>query len=70
MIIPTCVQGGDHRATFSCDGGAVESILPSSKGFITGHANGTINVFEKDDREGYRRVRSLSVQGEETGTVR
>lgn len=40
-------------------GGAADSLLPWSKGFLVGQSNGMVAVFERDDRDSFQRTRVL-----------
>ncbi len=39
------------------------------KGFLAGQDGGVVTVFERDDKEGYRRVRAFAIQGQ-SGKIR
>lgn len=56
-------QGPDLRSSFSCDNGlSVESITTYSKGFVAGQDNGVVSIFEKDDKELYRKARAFTIE--------
>ena len=56
-------QGTDARAAFSCDNGlAVESLICYSKGFVVGQEQGVVTIFEKDEKDYYRRARSFTIE--------
>jgi hypothetical protein len=40
---------------------SIESLAVHSKGFVVGHSNGSVTLFERDDREYYRRARTFGV---------
>lgn len=62
-FIPGPMQGTDARSVFSTDNGlAVASIVCYSKGFVVGQDNGVITIFEKDEKEMYRKGRSFTIQ--------
>ncbi|KAL6752180.1 WD repeat domain 65-like protein [Haematococcus lacustris] len=56
-------NGTDARAVFNCDNGlAVHSLAAYSKGFVAGQEGGVVTIFEKDDKELYRRARAFSIE--------
>jgi hypothetical protein len=56
------LQGTEPRATFSVDEGhSVESLAAYSKGFVAGLDGGLVALFDKDEREYYRRTRTFTV---------
>lgn len=56
------VEGTEARHSFACDNGkSVESIVTYSKGFIVGQDGGLVTVFERDDKEVYRRARTFTI---------
>lgn len=66
----TAAQGAELRATLSCDNGlAVTCLAVHGKGFLAGQDGGVVTVFERDDKEGYRRVRAFAIQGQ-SGKIR
>lgn len=61
-------QGTDARSVFSADNGLpIASIVCYSKGFVVGQENGVVTIFEKDEKEFYRKARSFAI---ENNTVR
>lgn len=56
------MQGTEPRATFSVDEGhSVESLAAYSKGFVAGLDGGLVALFDRDEREYYRRTRTFTV---------
>lgn len=56
------LQGTEPRAFFSVDEGhSVEALAAYSKGFVAGLDGGLVALFDKDDREYYRRTRTFTV---------
>jgi hypothetical protein len=56
------LQGTEPRATFSVDEGhSVESLAAYSKGFVAGLDGGLVALFDRDEREYYRRTRTFTV---------
>lgn len=56
------MQGTEPRAFFSVDEGhSVESLAAYSKGFVAGLDGGLVALFDKDEREYYRRTRTFTV---------
>lgn len=59
------VEGLEVRATFSCENGiSVESIASSVKGFVVGQDNGVVTIFERDEKELYRKARSFTIENQ------
>jgi hypothetical protein len=57
-------QGSDIKATFSCENGlSAEALALYSKGWVVGQDGGVVTLFEKDDKETFRRARSFTIQG-------
>ena len=57
------MEGPDVRNSFSCDNGlSVESVVCYSKGFVVGQDNGVVTIFEKDEKDVYRKARSFTVE--------
>jgi hypothetical protein len=55
-------QGTEPKAFFSVDEGhSVESLAAYSKGFVAGLDGGLVALFDKDEREYYRRTRTFTV---------
>ncbi|WIA38592.1 hypothetical protein OEZ86_001902 [Tetradesmus obliquus] len=55
-------KGTEPRATFSVDEGhSVESLAAYSKGFVAGLDGGLVALFDRDEREYYRRTRTFTV---------
>jgi hypothetical protein len=56
-------QGTDARSVFNTDNGlAVASIACYSKGFVVGQDNGVVTIFERDEKEFYRKARSFTIE--------
>lgn len=52
------IEGIDLKAVMHTEGNApVDCILPWSKGFMVGQNNGAVAIFERDERESYRRTK-------------
>lgn len=67
-VVPSCVvlhagmQGTEPKAFFSVgDGHSVEALAAYSKGFVAGLDGGLLAIYDKDDREYYRRTRTFTV---------
>ena len=59
-----CAQGTDMKAAFSCDNGLpAVSIAAYSKGFVVGQDGGVVTIFERDEKEFYRRARAFTIEG-------
>lgn len=57
------LEGTDARAVFSTENGLpVASIACYSKGFVAGQDNGVVTIFERDDKEVYRRARAFTIE--------
>lgn len=57
-------QGTDMRAAFSCDNGQpAVSLAAYSKGFVVGQDGGLVTIFERDEKEYYRRARTFTIEG-------
>ena len=60
---PPPTQGTDARAAFSCDNGlGIDSITCYSKGFVVGQEQGVVTIFEKDEKDYFRRARSFTIE--------
>ncbi|GLC59167.1 hypothetical protein PLESTB_001455600 [Pleodorina starrii] len=58
------LEGTDLKAAFSCDNGLPAcSIATYSKGFVVGQDGGVVTIFERDDKEFYRRARAFTIEG-------
>lgn len=58
----TLLQGTEPKAFFSVDEGhSVEALAAYSKGFVAGLDGGLLALFDKDEREYYRRTRTFTV---------
>jgi hypothetical protein len=56
------LQGTEPRAFFSVDEGhSVEALAAYSKGFVAGLDGGLVALFDRDEREYYRRTRTFTV---------
>lgn len=52
------------KAAFSCDNGLpAVSIAAYSKGFVVGQDGGVVTIFERDEKEFYRRARAFTIEG-------
>ena len=63
-LIP-CIffQGTDARSAFNTENGlTVTSIVCYSKGFVVGQDNGVVTLFEKDEKEVFRKGRSFTIE--------
>lgn len=59
------IEGLEVRATFSCENGiSVESIVSSVKGFVVGQDNGVVTIFERDEKEIFRKARSFAIENQ------
>jgi Asp/Glu/hydantoin racemase len=48
---------------FNTDNGlAAASIVCYSKGFVVGQDNGVVTIFERDEKEFYRKARSFAIE--------
>ena len=57
------MEGTDARSVFSTENGLpISSIVCYSKGFVAGQDNGVVTIFERDDKEVYRRARSFVIE--------
>ena len=57
------LEGTDAKSAFTCDNGlATVSIVCYSKGFVVGQENGMVTIFEKDEKEFFRRARSFTIE--------
>ena len=57
------MEGTDARSAFNADNGlAVTSIVCYSKGFVVGQDNGVVTLFEKDEKELFRKGRSFTIE--------
>ncbi|KAG1658747.1 hypothetical protein FOA52_000860 [Chlamydomonas sp. UWO 241] len=57
------LEGTDARSMFSTDNSLpVVSITCYSKGFVVGQDDGVVTIFEKDEKEVYRRARSFTIE--------
>jgi hypothetical protein len=55
------VESLDLKATLQTEGGAsAECIVPWNKGFLVGQGNGAVSVFDRDDKDSYRRTKVFS----------
>lgn len=53
-------QGSELKGTFSSDSGAaIEALGAWSKGFIVAEGGGVITMFERDEKEYFRRHKSF-----------
>lgn len=60
--VVSVLQGTEPRAFFSVDEGhSVEALAAYSKGFVAGLDGGLVALFDKDEREYYRRTRTFTV---------
>eukprot|EP00198_Chlamydomonas_reinhardtii_P011942 XP_001701279.1 flagellar associated protein [Chlamydomonas reinhardtii] len=58
------LEGTDMKAAFSCDNGLpAVSIAAYSKGFVVGQDGGVVTIFERDEKEFYRRARAFTIEG-------
>jgi hypothetical protein len=56
------MQGTEPKAFFSVDEGhSVEALAAYSKGFVAGLDGGLVVLYDKDEREYYRRTRMFTV---------
>ncbi len=68
MCVCVCVcvslqSGTDLKGAFSAENVLrVQSIVCYSKGFVIGQDQGRITIFEKDEKEYYRRARSFTIE--------
>lgn len=57
------VEGIELKAVMHTEGNApVDYMLPWSKGFLVGQGNGAVAVFERDEREAYRRTKVFKLR--------
>ncbi|MEW5319195.1 MAG: hypothetical protein WDW38_010360 [Sanguina aurantia] len=57
------MESTELRAAFSCENGlGVESLACYSKGFVAGQGGGVVTIFERDDKEAYRRARAFTIE--------
>mmetsp|Transcript_36831 Transcript_36831/g.108610 ORF Transcript_36831/g.108610 Transcript_36831/m.108610 type:complete len:1386 (-) Transcript_36831:299-4456(-) len=57
------LEGTDARSVFSAENGlAVVSLVCYSKGFVVGQEDGVVTIFEKDEKEVYRRTRAFTIE--------
>lgn len=56
-------NGTDVKAALSCENGlSVVSLCCYSKGFVAGQDGGVVTIFEKDEKEFYRRARAFTIE--------
>lgn len=56
------LQGTEPKAILSVDEGhSVEALVAYSKGFVAGLDGGLVALFDRDDRDYYRRTRTFTV---------
>mmetsp|Transcript_22834 Transcript_22834/g.63112 ORF Transcript_22834/g.63112 Transcript_22834/m.63112 type:complete len:1547 (+) Transcript_22834:150-4790(+) len=59
-------HGTEFKNVFSCEntggGLVVQCIVCYSKGFVVGQDGGVVTIFEKDDKEMYRRARAFTIE--------
>eukprot|EP00983_Pelagomonas_calceolata_P113432 1159984-Pelagomonas_calceolata.AAC.4 len=64
-IVPV-QHGTEFKNVFSCEntggGLVVQCIVCYSKGFVVGQDGGVVTIFEKDDKEMYRRARAFTIE--------
>lgn len=57
------MEGTELRYSFSSDASQpITALVATAKGFLAGTGSGAVLVFEKDDKEGYRRVKAVAVE--------
>ncbi|GMH45741.1 hypothetical protein BSKO_13704 [Bryopsis sp. KO-2023] len=59
------IEGGEIKTTLSIDNSlSIESIVTHSKGFVVGHEGGVVNLFEKDEKDMFRRGKSFAIENQ------
>jgi hypothetical protein len=57
------LQGTEPKASFAGEPGqSIESLVGYSKGVIAGQTGGLVTLYDKDDREYYRRTRCFAIR--------